>query len=334
MKKIVSSIPRRDFLKTASSVVFSAPLLVSSNVLAFSANDRVSIGCIGAGGRGSDKIRAFIRETDAQILAVCDVFEEKRNVAKQLVEERYVEKHGKGTFKGCTAYKDFEDVLARDDIDAVAICTPDHWHVPIGIAAAKAGKDMLIEKPLSHTLLEGRFLSRAIEKYKRVFQHGTQQRCDEKFRHACELVRNHYIGELQAIEVGSPFSSMHENQPEMDVPAGFDYIKWLGPARKKPYTEDRCRTPYWYFISDYTLGYVSGWGVHHVDIAQWGNNTDSSGPAEIEGEGEFPKEGLCDTATAWDVELTYANGVKMRFADNVKNANRAFSSKARKAGFM
>ncbi len=310
-----ASLNRREFVK-ASALFASAPLILSAN--AWGANDRITLGCIGVGGRGTGVMTAFMRESAARVIAVCDVKRKTRNAAKKLVEERYGEELAKGAYKGCTAYKDFEELLAREDLDAVSIATPDHWHVPIGIAAAKAGKDMFIEKPLSYTLAEGRYLSNACKKYKRIFQHGTQQRTDNKFRFICELVRNQYIGELKTMEVGSPASGVLGDQSPAPVPDGIDYSKWLGAAQKKPYTENRTTTPTWYFISDYTIGFVSGWGVHHLDIAQWGNDTDHTGPLSIEGTGVFPKAGIADTATAWDIEMKYANGVTMRYTDNLK----------------
>jgi hypothetical protein len=220
--------------------------------------------------------------------------------------------------EGCAAYNDFRQLLARDDIDAVLIATQDHWHILQGIAAAKAGKDMYVEKPLSLTIAEGRALCDAVTRNGRVFQHGTQQRSSRDFRFACELVLNGRIGELHTIQVGSPASGELEDQPKMPIPEGFDYDMWLGPAPWKPYTEKRCLTPYWYFISDYSIGYVAGWGVHHIDIAQWGNNSERTGPIEIEGTGVFPKGGLCDTATAWDIEMKYANGVRLVYTDEKK----------------
>ncbi|MEW6237581.1 MAG: Gfo/Idh/MocA family oxidoreductase [Candidatus Omnitrophota bacterium] len=308
---------RRYFLKT-SAALFGAPFIVPCTALAAPApSDKVVMGFIGVGGRGTDLLKAFSRLDAAQPAAVCDVRHERREAAKAHVDERYpkgVTKNG----EGCAMYEDFNELLARKDIDAVCIATPDHWHVLCGIAAAKAGKDMYIEKPLSLTIAEGRAMCEAVKNHNRIFQFGTQQRSDNRFRLACELVRNKRLGALRTIEVGSPYSGTLGDQPVMPVPEGFNYNVWLGPAPEKPYTENRVVTPYWYYISDYTIGYVSGWGVHHVDIGQWGNGTDDTGPIEIEGEGEFPKEGLCDTATAWDMMLTYANGVKMRFADEKK----------------
>jgi len=311
---------RRDFVKKSALAVWGAPLIISSQALGSqkrkAANDRITVACIGVGGRGTDDLKSFIREPAAQIVAVCDVFETKRIAAKTLVEERYSEGKSKGEYHGCEMFKDFRELLARKEIDAVSITTPDHWHVPIGLAAVKAGKDLFVEKPLSYTVAEGRLLCNAVKKHKRIFQHGTQQRTDRRFLLACELVRNKRIGELKTIHVVSPAGGELENQPEMPVPKDLDYPFWLGSAPFKPYTEKRCQTPWWWYISDYTIGFVAGWGVHHIDIAQWGMNTDATGPIEIAGTGAFPKGGMCDTATTWDILLTYANGVRVKFTGN------------------
>jgi predicted dehydrogenase len=303
---------RRSVLKGMTATALTAPFIVPSTVLGTgdrpAPSERITIGSIGVGGRGTDVMKSFLKHPEAQVVAVCDPFRNRRLEACEIVDTYYEQ-------KGCKDYNHFRDLLARDDIDAVCIATPDHWHVLIGIAAAEAGKDMYVEKPLSLTHAEGRAICDAVKKHKRVFQHGTQQRSDAKFRLACELALNGYLGELRVIEVGSPASGELEMQPEMPIPEGFDYDLWLGPAPWKPYTEKRCITPYWYYISDYSLGFISGWGIHHIDIAQWGNGTDDTGPVEIEGVGVFPKGGLCDTATAWIVELKYANGVTCIFAD-------------------
>jgi len=315
MKKRNNTTTRREFVRHSMVSLAAAPILVPSSALGAAGtvapSERITMGTIGVGGRGTAVMKHFLELDDCQFLAVCDPFAERRIAAQDLVNEFYEK-------RVCDGYNDFRELLARSDIDAVLIATPDHWHVPQGITAARAGKDMYIEKPLSITLAEGRALSNAVHRYGRVFQFGTQQRSSSQFRQACELVRSGRIGDLCIIEVGSPFSSEVENQPQMPIPDGFDYHLWLGPAPWKPYTEKRCITPYWYFISDYTIGYIAGWGVHHIDIAQWGNGTELTGPIEIEGKGIFPKDGLADTATAWIIEMTFDNGVKCIYADNRK----------------
>ena len=201
-------------------------------------------------------------------------------------------------------------MIARDDIDAVCIGTPDHWHAIPVVMAARAGKDMYCEKPLSLTIAQGRAMSDAVNRYGVVFLTGSQQRSDPKMRLGCELVRNGRIGELERVEVGLPGGSGIEPQPAMPIPEGFDYDFWLGPAPYQPYTEKRC---HWNFrwILDYSGGQLTDWGAHHCDIAQWGMGTERTGPVEVEGEGEYPADGLYTAATSYAFDCLYENGVTM-----------------------
>jgi len=311
-------VTRRGLLKGTAAAALGAPYIVPASALGAdprgAPSERVTMGAIGVGGQGTGVLRGFLGR--AQVLAICDVKPRRRELVKSMVERHYSAQMARGAYKGCAAYNDWRDLVARADIDAVSIATPDHWHALTGIAAAKSGKDVICEKPLTLNIAEGRAYCDAIKRYGRIFQHGTQQRSSHNFRFACELARNERIGKLHTIRVGSPASGQSGVLPEQPVPEGFDYDLWLGPAPQAPYNEARCRTPLWYFISDYSMGFISGWGVHHVDIAQWGNGTDHTGPIEIKGQGVFPKDGTCDTATSWRVVCTYANGVKMIFADN------------------
>ena len=275
------------------------------------------MGFIGLGNRGSAMIQAFLGHEDVQAAAVCDVSESQRQKAKDVVDQHYGN-------KDCAAYNDFREVCGRGDIDAVCIATPDHWHVPVSLEAARQGKDMYTEKALGLSVAWDKALQAACRRYGVVFQWGTQQRSERNFRFACELVRNGRIGKLQTILVGVPHDFPFPNQPEQPVPEGFDYDMWLGPAPWAPYTYQRCRPwtkeesySIWYHISDYCLGGIGGyWGVHHVDIAQWGHGTDHTGPVEIEGEAVFPPDGLANCAISWKVRHTYADGVVMVYTDN------------------
>jgi len=252
----------------------------------------------------------------SQVVAVCDVNAGRREAARRMVDGHYARTAVKGTHKGCTAHHDFRELVARDDVDAVSVCTPDHWHAIPAVAAAKSGKDVFCEKPLSLTVAEGRAICEAVTRYGRVFQHGTQRRSEGRFAFACELVRNGRIGRLHTVRVSSEPSHPCPNDPPAAVPKGFDYDRWLGPAPLAAYSRRRCRTPWWYWIADYTIGFVAGQGVHLTDIAQWGLGADETGPVEIEGSGVIPKDGLCDTATAWHVEMTFANGVRLIYDDH------------------
>ncbi|MFB0553702.1 MAG: Gfo/Idh/MocA family protein [Phycisphaerae bacterium] len=298
-------LTRRQFVKSsavAAGAVIAWPTIVPSSVFGADApSNRITIGCIGMGGKGTSNMKGFKGMSGCEVVAVCDAD------VKHMVQA--------GQAAGLTAsscYTDFRDVLARDDIDAVSIATPDHWHVPISVAAVRAGMDVFCEKPLTLTIGEGRVLADEVKRYGRVFQTGSQQRSGSEFRFACELVRNGRIGKLHTIRVG-----IHGNNrtcpptwsPE-PVPEGFDYDMWLGPAPWEPYTEQRCHYQF-RFILEYSGGQMTNWGAHYLDIAQWGNAADDTGPVEIVGSGDFPKTGLFTTAQNENIEYTYANGVKL-----------------------
>ena len=319
-----TALTRRDFLRSAgpaAAAIAAGPYLIASSASGAEAlpapGSRITMGCIGVGRMGSGNMHGFLAHSDVQIVAVCDVDARRRQAAKKAVEGRYAARAASRAYKGCTAYGDFRDLVARDDIDAVVICTPDHWHVLPAIAAARAGKDIYLEKPLSLTIAEGRALSDTVRRCGGVFQTGSQQRSDAKFRFACELVRNGLIGRLHTVTTmfgGDPATTIH---PATMVPEGLDYEFWLGPAPWAPYTQERVHPqndygrPGWLRISDYSGGMMTGWGSHHNDIAQWGTGMELSGPVEIEGRGQFPRDGLWDVHGEFRVEYTYANGVKL-----------------------
>jgi predicted dehydrogenase len=271
-------------------------------------SDRITVGHIGVGGMGTGHVLAFLQQPDVRTLAICDVRREHREAAKALVDEAYGN-------RDCTLHNDYRELLRRSDIDAVVMAAPDHWHALIGIEAARNRKDIYHEKPLSMSVAENRAMRDAVTRYGIVFQFGTQQRSDAGYRFACELVRNGRLGKLHTISIGTataPHSPAWTAEP---VPEGLDYDLWLGPAPWAPYTSRRC-TRDWTHIYDYSLGILSGaWGVHDVDIAQWALDADATGPVAVEGTGTFPAKGLFDTAAAFDVTLTYANGVKLELMD-------------------
>jgi len=310
---------RRRFLKGAAAAL-GMPWIVPPSVLgAEPPSERVVMGCIGVGPRGRLNLRGLMTR-GAQIVAVCDVNEATRQAAVKEVQEYYKCSAVAETYKGCAAYNDFRELVARDDIQAVMIATPDHWHVPIAIAAVRSGKDVYVEKPLGISIDEGKALRKAVRQYGAVFMHGTEQRCMRQFRFGCELVRNGRIGTLHTVKVACPGGRAGGVHPPQPVPKGFDYEMWLGPARWMPYSPARVAAGSWYFISDYAAsGFVAGWGVHHIDMAQWGIGADHTGPVEIRGSAVFPPDGIFDTPVTWDVDYLYANGVRVSFTDNSKN---------------
>ena len=338
-------INRRQFLKKASCAAVGAigfPYIVPSSVLGKTGNvapsNRITLGCIGMGGQGTWDMTGFLHHSDVQVVAVCDVNKESndydslyqfpgssaagREPARRRVEKYYAERRSAGTYKGCDAYADFRELLARDDIDAVLIAVPDQWHAIPAVMAARAGKDIYAEKPLAYTIAEGRAICDAVKRYGVVWQTGSQQRSDYKFRRACELVRNGRIGKVHTVKVGLPHGSSISGingklTKPAAVPEGFDYRFWLGPAPWAPYCPGRCHWN-WRWISDYSGGQITDWAGHHIDIAHWGMGTEYSAPVEIEGVGVFGggEDGLYDVAESYRFVCKYAEGFTMIVADN------------------
>ncbi len=249
----------------------------------------------------------FLHHDIAQVVAVCDVKANMREAARKRVDNHYGN-------TGCAEYHDFRELLARDDIDAVMIATTDHWHVLNALAAAKAGKDIYLEKPMGLSIAEDQTLRAACHRYGTVFQFGTQQRSDWKFRFACELALNRRVGKVHTINVLSPSSVAGGSMKPAPVPEWLNYDFWLGPAPYAPHIEECCSKRLWRFRSDYALGFVAGWGIHPLDIALWGGGKDLTGPVELEGTGTFPSDGFCDTATDWRIVFKYASGVILNYA--------------------
>lgn len=321
---------RRQFIKSSifvgTSATFGSPIIIPNSVFGADApSNRIVVGCIGVGRMGIADMKEMLGFKQAQVVAVCDVDSKRVKHAQQLVETHYGSQSRDGNYKGCAEYKDFRELIAREDIDAVTISTPDHWHALPAIAAAKAGKDIFLQKPLTLTIEEGRVLSDTVQRYGRILQVGSQQRSESNFRFACELVRNGRVGKLQQVLVGLPTDPGTDPQPAMPIPENLDYDMWLGPAPWANYTEQRVHPqnsygrPGWLRIQDYGAGMITGWGSHHLDIAQWGMDTEFTGPVEIVGQAEYPKDGLWDVHGEFRIEYTYASGVKLICADEKKN---------------
>jgi predicted dehydrogenase len=313
---------RRAFLHAAAAGAAGAivfPYVVPASVLGpegtTSPGNRITLGLIGTGNINGQHREAFLAEKDACIVAVCDPAVERRQDSRDRINLAY-------GGRVCSDYADFRDLLARTDIDAVCIGTPDHWHAILAIAAMRAGKDVYVEKPLTRTIAEGRCVVRAAATYGRILQTGLQRRSMGAYRHACELVRNGRIGRLTQVEVGilsiNPGIQAEQEFPAASVPAGFDYDLWLGPAPVAPFCPQRIARGnelcYWYYVGDYTAGFISGNGVHFVDIAQWGIG-DGVEPVEVHTrEAAIPRDSLIDTPIAWRTEVLYENGVRMSYS--------------------
>ena len=331
-------ISRRGFLRgsiIAAAGVGSFPYFVPSSALGkagtVAPSGRIAMGSIGVGGMGTNNMRAFLTHSDVQVVAVCDVTEANdqyghwykkgwqgawfgREPARKIVDDHYAQKNSSGRYKGCAAYIDFRDLLARDDIDAVCITTPDHWHAIPVIMAASTGRHIYCEKPLSLTIAEGRAMAEAVRRHGVVFQTGTQRRSSEMYRSVCELIRNGRIGRLKKavanIGPNNKEAPPRDWQP-MPVPDWLDYDMWLGPAPWAPYHKDRCLYTFRFGL-DYSGGQTTNLGAHAIDIIQWANGTDGTGPVEVEDlGGVYPEDGLFTTATKVHFRARYANGLEL-----------------------
>ncbi len=291
----MKKVNRRQFLKSAAGFTTGAiafPYVVSSSALGQSssvaASNRIVVACIGMGNQGTAHMGwrggsvpnvnwvepgGFMGSAEVQMVAVCDVDDRWLNQARDIANKYYGN-------KDCAAYKDFRELLARDDIDAVVTATPSHWNAIINIAAARAGKDIYCEKPMSLTIGEARAMANAVKRYGRVYQLGTQQRSDRNFRFACELVRNGYIGEVKSVTIGCGGPARPCYLPGEPVPDYSDWEMWLGPAPRRPF-HPRLLRHGWMGYWDYGGGGMTNWGPHHFDIAQWGLGMDDSGPVEV-----------------------------------------------------
>ena len=327
--KVDRTITRRNLLQrtaAGAAAILGAPWVVPSTVFgALAPSNRINIGCIGAGNMGFVDLQGLMHQDDTQIVAVCDVNRGSygyktatqfrgREPARERVENYYAGKKRSGIYKGCDIYNDFRELLARDDIDAVSVTTPDHWHAIPTIMAARAGKHIYCQKPLSLTIAEGRAMVEAVRRYRVILQTGSQHRSKETMRFACELVRNGRIGRVKRVLTSLGRHGLRTDintwQPT-PMPEGFDYDLWLGPAPWAPHHKSRCFYTF-RFIQDYSGGETTNTGAHKFDIVQWGLGTERTGPAEIEDLGsEFPETGLFDTVSRIHFRARYPNGVEL-----------------------
>lgn len=322
---------RRRFLKqalAASAGALAIPQLIPASALGLgesvAPSNRITVGMIGVGRQVlAYNLPFFVSQPDCEIVALCDVDRWRLEVTEERTASYYGEKKNRcPKIPRCPRYVDFREVLDRKDVDAVMISTPDHWHVPMSVMAVRAGKDVCCEKPLTRSIAEGRLLSDVVAKHQRVFRTDSEFRSLPQFHRAVELVRNGRIGKLHTIRTGVPYGG-GRSQPsppyvEMPVPEELNYDLWQGPVQVKPYTQDRVHRvqdyerPGWMNIRDYCDGMILNWTTHLNDIAQWGNNTDRTGPVAVEGHGKFPPPGsLWDVCYEFEFTCTYANGVRL-----------------------
>jgi len=307
-------LSRRQFLTAATSAL-ALPAFIPARALgrdgATAPGNRIGVGVIGLGDRGNYHLSALSAFKEAQVLAVCDV----RGDQAKAVCAKFHEKAGT---KDCVATQDFRELLARPDIDAITVAAPENWHALMAIEAMKAGKDVYCEKALSLTVAEGRAVCDAVRRYGRVLQAGTQQRSDPRFRFACELARNGYLGKLHTVTAAVPSGRRMLKMPLAPVPPTLNYDLWLGPAPYKPYRENLCNYN-WYFLTDYCAGWIQSWGVHHLDIALWGAPKLEASTLEVEGTADFLAEGDADVSFGWKVNLTTPDGLRLAFFDDASS---------------
>ncbi len=304
-----STTSRRQFLRRGAGALGAAvafPSIIPASALGrgrFTApSERITMGFIGVGGQGGGHLvgkawtylkGGYVARDDVQILAVCDAWRDRRESYRKTVDDTYARKYGKGTYAACTAYTDFRKLLARDDIDAVLIGTPIHWHGVMTVMAAKAGKDIYCEKPTAITIRESQAMRDAVLRYGRIFQAGTQQRSEYggKFRIACELVRAGRIGKLKEVYAFRPGGSFAWNRfgSPQPVPDGLSWDLFLGPAPYAPYAG----VAHGHMFCG--IGDIN-WGPHHYDFIQWVLDADRTGPVEL-----WIEDGV--------LRCRYANGV-------------------------
>jgi predicted dehydrogenase len=263
---------------------------------------------------GSGNMNSFLSlGSQVQVIAVCDVDSGHLDSAKNRVNSHY-------NNSDCRTYKDFRELLAKEQLDIVSHALPDHWHALVSVACAKQGIDIYGEKPLARTIGEGRAICDAVKRYGVIWQTGSWQRSVSDFRRAAELVINGRIGKVDYVEVGLPDGSKGPKPRLLAVPDSLDWEMWLGPAPWRPYQDfgrGSCHWD-WRWIMDYSGGQLTDWAGHHIDIAHWGLGLDTAGPVEIEGKGEYPEDGIWNVPYAYEFTCTYADGLKIRVANAAK----------------
>lgn len=322
-----SNLTRREFgrlsLLAAGTVVL--PNIIPARLLGANApSNRIRVGQIGCGriAQGHD-MPSVLHSGLADFVAVCDVDSRRAADGRTLVENFHREEQS--ALPQVAVYGDYREMLARSDIDAIVISTPDHWHAEPALAAVQAGKDVYLQKPMTMTHAEGILLREAVEKSGRIFQLGSQQRSRSLFRRACELVRGGRIGRPQRVEIGLPIDPTAPDEPEQPVPVNLDYERWLGPTAEAPYTEQRVHPqdgygrPGWLRHDAYCLGMITGWGAHHYDILHWALDVELGGPGRVEGTAEFPTNKVWNVHGAYHVELTYPGEVRVAVSDKFPN---------------
>ncbi|GAB5559809.1 MAG: Gfo/Idh/MocA family oxidoreductase [Synoicihabitans sp.] len=300
-----STPTRRSFLKSILAAGV-APLVLPARLFGANApSKQITMGFIGVGVHGRRvNLTSFLSEPDCRVLAVCDAYFDRRQIARKDVNARYGN-------TDCTTIADFRDLLARDDLDAVAISTPDHWHVPMTEMALDAGKMVFCEKP-TLTIDEGRRLANRVKRTGAVFCTGLEDRSVMHYFMMAQAVRNGAIGELKHIQVGLPAKPIYAHQDPAPLPPGFDFNMWLGPAPERDYTPQLTDPQVWRQIRDFSGGSLTDWGAHLIDTAQVGNFSEHTTPVSVSGRGVIPPDSINTVPQTYTIDYTYANGVTMQ----------------------
>jgi len=299
---------RRDFLRRGLLGAAAAPWVVRGAVLgrdgAVAPSERITLGAIGLGNRGRSDLSHFLQQDDVRCVAVCDSFADRRAQGKEMVDKHYGN-------SDCTATRLHEELLERDDIDALLVVTGDRWHAVLSALAARAGKDVYCEKPFTLTIAEGRALVDLTERYGTVWQCGTQRRSNASYQFVVEAIQGGKIGKLHTITAvlgGWRGNGAATPEPEPD-PDVFDYDRWLGQAPWAPYS--RVRVGLWRNHWDTGAGVIADMGAHYFDFAQWVRGDERPGPVEFEGTAVWPEGGFAQVPFEVDVEARYADGVRL-----------------------
>lgn len=331
-------LTRREFVErtAATAAAVAAPLVLPSRLFGAQApSNRLRVAHIGAGRIGQSHDMPGVAGSGlADVLAVCDLDTRRAASGKTRVERLFANREGPSP--KIDVYQDYRELIARSDIDAVTISTPDHWHAEIALLAVYSGKDVYLQKPMTMTHAEGVLLRDAVAKTGRILQVGSQQRSwgpNEQFRKAVECVRSGRVGNLRRVEIGLPTDPTKPDDPQQPVPSNLNYDMWLGPTPRVYYTEQRVHPqamganglpdvdsrPGWLRNDAFCLGMITGWGAHHFDTAHWGMNVELTGPSRIEGKGEFPTNKIWNVHGAYHIELTYPGNVIMTVSDKLPN---------------
>jgi predicted dehydrogenase len=284
-------------------------------------SEKITLGFIGVGKQSLGHLNKFLGNTNVEVVAVCDVVQARMDKASEMVATRYADRSKSGGYKGLKQFKDFRQLIALDGLDAVVIGTPDHWHAIPCILAARAGKHIYCEKPLTHNIAEGRVLVNEVNKAKIIFQTGSQQRSEfgGHFRRAVETIWSGRIGQVKRIRIGVGNPSIPCDLPTEEIPAGTDWDLWTGPAPMRGYNKLLCpegvhnHFPQWRMYDEYAGGGLADMGAHHFDIAQWAIKMDKLGPVQI-----IPPE---DRKATSGLRFLYENGIEMIhnvFEDGIK----------------